>query len=295
MAVAPRQNGLGLDQFNDGLRASPAWQSFMQRSGQPIDGRPIRLSEAQRRALYGELQRAGFQFPRGMEIDPAGNLNQDNTGFFEKKAVQIGLVSAAALTGLGAAGFGPLAGMFGGAGGASAAGGGTLASGSIPGLHAAVPGAVASQGASAGLAGGALAGGAIPGLHAAVPGAVASQNASAGLGTVLPAGIAGASAASRAGRGADDVADAAGGWQDIFTDPSNLAGLGGLIASLIGNRGDQSGAEEMRRIHDITEARMRRVDPLHQAVTQLAWGRLPTSSRQGVAAPVMSPLPERST
>lgn len=86
-----------------------------------------------------------------------------------------------------------------------------------------------------------------------------------------------------------------GALKNWFTDPGNLVGLGSLIAALAsGNGGGGSGAEseEARRMQQITEQRMRRVDPLHQAVTQLAWGRLPINARQGVSPPQPRPLPE---
>lgn len=90
------------------------------------------------------------------------------------------------------------------------------------------------------------------------------------------------------------AASLGGSLTDFFTDPSNIAGLGALVAGLAGGRGggsDPSATDEARRIQAITEARMRRVDPLQQAVTQLAWGRLPTSARQGIAPPTFTPLP----
>jgi hypothetical protein len=90
--------------------------------------------------------------------------------------------------------------------------------------------------------------------------------------------------------------------KDFFTNPQGIAGLGGIIGALASGAGGSGGAgtgsgggsdlEELKRINQITEARMRRVDPLHQAVTQLAFGRLPINSRAGVTAPVPTPLPE---
>ena len=81
----------------------------------------------------------------------------------------------------------------------------------------------------------------------------------------------------------------------FFKDPENLLKLGGVVTALAaGMRGGGSGggsSADVQRLNAITEQRMRRVDPLHQAVTQLAWGRLPTSSRQGIAPPMNTPLP----
>ena len=125
MPVAPRDNGIPLDQFNAALRASPGWRTWLQRNGLNPDG-PLKLSDSQRRAFQAHLASVGAQLPKGMNIDPAGNVNQANQGVFQNRWVQVGLISAAALATMGAAGFGPLAGVLGGGGGV-AAGAGTVA------------------------------------------------------------------------------------------------------------------------------------------------------------------------
>lgn len=77
----------------------------------------------------------------------------------------------------------------------------------------------------------------------------------------------------------------------MFKDPEALTSLAGVIAALSGGRGGGGQtSEEARRLQQLTEQRMRRVDPLHQAITQLAWNRLPTNARQGIAPPTYSPL-----
>lgn len=84
--------------------------------------------------------------------------------------------------------------------------------------------------------------------------------------------------------------------RDSLLSPEGLATAGSIAASLA-MRGDGTNAdtraseEQARRLQAITEARMRRVDPLHEAVTQLAFGRLPIASRQGVNLPRIA-LPE---
>lgn len=143
--TAPRDNGVALDQFNDGLRASPAWQAFIQRSGFQPGGR-IKLSDSQRQALQRELEAAGVRLPEGMNVDPAGNINQV-AGVLKNRWVQIGLGSAAALATMGAAGFGPLAGVLSGGGGGAAAAGGAGAAGAS---------GVGAAGTAAGVAGAAL-------------------------------------------------------------------------------------------------------------------------------------------
>jgi hypothetical protein len=71
----------------------------------------------------------------------------------------------------------------------------------------------------------------------------------------------------------------------------------GTIAAALAARGDGTNAatraseDQARRMQALTEARMRRVDPLHEAITQLAFSRLPVSSRQGLALPRVA-LPE---
>lgn len=130
----------------------------------------------------------------------------------------------------------------------------------------------------------------VPGpLHETVPntGGMGSQGVSGG---VPPGGF-----APNGGTNGDSVpggAGALGELRKLFTDPSNLAGLASIIAALASGNGGGADSEEARRIQQITEARMRRVDPLHQAVTQLAWGRLPINARAGVTAPQPLPLPE---
>lgn len=86
-------------------------------------------------------------------------------------------------------------------------------------------------------------------------------------------------------------------FMDWMKDPSNIAGLAALVASLTGNRGqeaDPQNTEELRRIRAITEAKMRRVDPLHQAVSALAFSRMPVSARQGITY-TNTPLPQEQT
>lgn len=291
MAAAPTQNGVRLDQFNDALRQSPGWQQFMRRQGYRLQGEPIRLSDTQRRALQAELTRAGVQFPKGMDIDPAGNINQANQGVFQNKWVQVGLVSAAALATMGAAGYGPLAGLLssgGGAAGGGAAAGGSLASSSIPGLHAAVPGAIASQSASAGLgAGGALASSAIPASMAmnAVPGVVASQGASAAIPGMAAGGA--AAAARGAANGASNGGGFAKGLVDNILSPEGILSLAGLIPALTG-MGQNSLQDDpnVKRQMDIANQsqqmqldRYKRTDPLHESSVRLAYSMLPVSAR----------------
>lgn len=77
----PTKDGPGLNAFNDQIRASAPYQQWMQQNlnGRPMPGTPGGgLSDSERRALQQHLMANGVQFARGMEIDPAGNLNQDH-------------------------------------------------------------------------------------------------------------------------------------------------------------------------------------------------------------------------
>jgi hypothetical protein len=164
----PTRSGLSLDAVNDALRASPAWQDFIRRKGQ-AGGARVKLSDADRRELETELARAGLVLPEGMNIDPAGNINEKNQGVFQNKWVQAGLIAGAAAATMGAAGFGPLAGLMGGSAGSTAGGtaaAATLGNTGLPVIGAqsassllgVAPAAAAAAGGGAGAAGGGLLG-----------------------------------------------------------------------------------------------------------------------------------------
>ena len=112
------------------------------------------------------------------------------------------------------------------------------------------------------------------------------------LGSVAldPPGLAGAGGvAGGGGVGAATVTAGASGGIDAIrkslTDPRTYAALAPLVASLATSGGGNSaagGSDELRRIQAITEARMRRVDPLHQVATQLAFQRAPIAAKQGI-------------
>lgn len=116
-----------LDQWNRALRASPLYQNFLKRHGLVDTGRGVTLSRSQQAALERELASAGMPLPSGMHIDQGGNLNQKNT--LVKKAAIGAAIGGAALTGLGAAGIGPLSGAFGAGAGAAGAAGSAAAAG----------------------------------------------------------------------------------------------------------------------------------------------------------------------
>ncbi len=82
---------------------------------------------------------------------------------------------------------------------------------------------------------------------------------------------------------------AAGGLDELLKkllSPEGMASLAPLLIALMRGSGSTGAANlpetaEARRMNQITEARMRRVDPLHEAVAQLAYSRLPTNMQNG--------------
>lgn len=153
----------------------------------------------------------------------------------------------------------------------------------------ALPGVLGGGGtAAATSAGSGGAGGVLPSAPLAIPNAVAPTVAAA---NPVVGGTVGATTAAAGGSVLDRIRRA-------LTDPATLATAGPAIASLMSQRGGQdydsqiaANQDQLRRLQAITEARMRRVDPLHQAATQLAFGRLPVSSRNGITL-TNTPLPE---
>lgn len=243
MAMNERQ----LDQFNQRLRTNQAYRQFLQSIGVNPDA-PIRLSDQQRKQVEAWVRRNVGDIGN-LQIDPAGNVNQDE-GWSKHKTWAIPAAIGLGTLGLGAAGVGPASGLFGGGSAASAA-----PASLTEGLMSAVPANIASQGVSAGVPLGSLAAG--------------SGSAAAPLGGLGLAGTAGSGLASAA--------------KEFLTDPSNLAGLGTVIAGLASGRSGGEDAEQLQRIQQITEAQMRRADPLHQVAVNLAFGRMPTNYRKGVA------------
>lgn len=155
-----------VDQANQFLRAQPWYQNLLKSWGQ---GANVKLSDDQRKQLLAEARNRGVGISDDFQIDDSGNIRKKGS-LGKKIAIGAGL-GAAALTGLGAAGIGPLSGLL-GAGGASAgtAAGSTLAPGVAEaaglGSAAAGSGAAAAGGIGAGTAA-QIAGGATAGLNAA--------------------------------------------------------------------------------------------------------------------------------
>ena len=244
-----------LDQWNDQLRASPVWQQWMQSRGKIQGGRMVGLSDREQSEFERYLAKNGIRIPSGMHIDPGGNLNQKN-----RLARNIGIgaaIGGAALTGLGAAGIGPLSGAFGG--GAATGGGAGVAA--APAVSSAMP----AVGIAPGLAGYGL------------PASLIAENA---RGPVSPSDYLGTKPPSGGGRSriGNEVANGAQRLNPLLQ--SAIAGLAGLPA-LMANRGpsDEERAlmDEARQMNAAQRARISSQDPLFQAVTKLAMSRLPGS------------------
>lgn len=101
-------------------------------------------------------------------------------------------------------------------------------------------------------------------------------------GTVPVGGVTAGGAAGAGGSIANTI-------RNLFTTPGGIAQLGGILTALMGSGafsggggGSQEIPQEMRDAMAMTNARFRRTDPLHEAVTQLAFQRMPTYSRDGI-------------
>lgn len=150
MASAPE-----LNRENERWRASAEYRPLLSSIGANPDG-PLTLSDQQRKQLAAAYQQQyGTQLPKGVEFDPAGNLNE-NEGFGKQFKKWGPIVGGAALTAFGIPGVMPGligGGAAGGAAGASSAvsgAGGTLAANSIPLATQAAMSGLPSVGAAAG-------------------------------------------------------------------------------------------------------------------------------------------------
>ncbi len=137
---------------------------------------------------------------------------------------------------------------------------------------------------------GAIAAGAVAGLGAtgAIPG-IAGVGGGARVGNVngvIDKAIGGISPG-------DVSTKLGGGILDYFKDPKNLLNLAPIIGALAANRGGggnlnggmgddflKNAYEDSKKRQAMIDTRYQRVDPLHQAITQLAMNRLPDSVRK---------------
>lgn len=209
--MARRRDEQNIDQFNQSLRSNEGYREFLRSMGVNPDGR-VRLSDSQRKSAENWIRRNVADIGK-LEVDPAGNINQ-NEGF-GKQAKKWGPIAGAAA----AAAFG-VPGLFPGllTGGGTAAGTGGLIG---TGLEA-----TPNIASAAGLANAAT----LPGFGAAATGLTAPM---------LASGITGAaSGAGGAATGAEGVRSGMMGGlfgRNGLLDPTSLI-LGGL--SLIGGGDD---------------------------------------------------------
>ncbi|MBM4072335.1 MAG: hypothetical protein FJ271_25915, partial [Planctomycetes bacterium] len=188
-----------LDEWNRAMRQSPVYQAFMRSHGLPTDGR-VKLSRQQQVALEAALAAQGIRLPSSMHIDQGGNLNQKNrTG----RNVAIGAgVTLATLATMGAAGVGPMAGMF--SGGAIAA----------PAVAPIVPAAASTVAPVAGA-------GTLAASATAMPWAPFTAGVAPGVGGSMAAGGAGTANLVR-----NTVAPSAGRWIGRGDNATNLISTG---------------------------------------------------------------------
>jgi hypothetical protein len=107
-----------INAWNEQWRSSPQYRSILASVGINPNS-PFRLSDQQRKQVQRTIQQQmGVQFPKGVEIDPAGNMNE-NEGFGKQAKKWGPVVGGAALAAFGIPGVMP--GLIGGAGGAAGA------------------------------------------------------------------------------------------------------------------------------------------------------------------------------
>lgn len=123
-----------INQFNEQWRSSPLYAQLLKQVGDdPVDG--VNLSGSQRKMLQQLMAQQGVQFPKGTEIDSAGNMNE-NEGFGKQLKKWGPIVGGAALTAFGIPGLMP--GMLGGGAGGAI----NTAIGGSYGAETAIPGAI---------------------------------------------------------------------------------------------------------------------------------------------------------
>lgn len=241
-------------------------------------------------------QRAGVTIGPGQIREDGTLVDPNRRSFFEEEILRRPEIMVPAVIGGGLA----AGAIAGGGGAASAAGTGAAGTGAGAGGAATGSGIGLGTGSTAGGLTGATGAGIGLGTGSTAGGLTGATGAGIGLGsgsTVGTAGAAGAGIGSSAlGNGVTEQIEKTKdkpkpkGWKEFLSDEENLGSLGAVIAGLVANR-DSGATEEQRRIQRMTEAQMRRADPLHQVAVQLAFGRTPVNYRQGIALNNV-PLPE---
>lgn len=237
-----------IDQFNEALRANPEYRAFLQSIGVNPNG-PLRLSDSQRRQARGWV-RSRYGNVGDLEVDPAGNLNQDE-GFSRHAKWMIPAAIGAGTLGFGAAGMGPLAGLFGGSGSAAgAAGASGAAGGLIP--SSSIPTSLLMSGPSAASAGLAGAGGA--GLAAGAAGA-------------------GSNIAQRLLGGGNQLADGSSLLDKILDWAPVGAAAFGAGKQLL--QGPPQAQQDLERILALAESRVNQSQPVFDQLNTFVQSRMP--------------------
>jgi hypothetical protein len=210
--------GIGTDQERTQatawMRQQPWYQSMLAAWHIPPTQDDVKLNDEQRGALLTAMRAHGVGIPEGQSINENGQIAKDPSHLLRNIAIGAG-IGALALTGLGAAGIGPLAGAF---GGSTAAGeGGLLASEAIPGATEAGMGGLIAGDAGLDVAG--MAGG----MGAAGTAATAGGSALAGMTPDEYVTVFGSKAPSAIGTG------------------SKIAGFLGKAGNLLGGSGGGNG------------------------------------------------------
>ncbi len=134
-----------IDSVNQWMRGQPWYQNLIRSFGQ--DPNNVNLSDAQKQQVIRAAQANGVvvdEGNNGQEVDDSGNFKPKSHNL--RNTLIVAGIAATALTGLGAAGIGPLSGALGGAAGGSAA----LPAATVPGY---LGGGAATTGTVAGTAG----------------------------------------------------------------------------------------------------------------------------------------------
>ena len=196
--------GIGSDaevnQANTYDREQQWYQQFLKAQGQ--DPNHIQLSDKQREELMNLIRQHGVEFSSHFEIDQSGNIHP--TSSLGKDILEGVAIGGAALTGLGLAGVGPMAGLFGAGSAAADAGVGTGA---------------AEAGAEAGAGAGLL-------PSTAIGSEIGLPAGGAGLTAADVAGGAGAAGAAGAGGAAGGASGIAGGLTTAGKFANALKGIG---------------------------------------------------------------------
>lgn len=217
------QNSVDLNTVNSWMRTQPWYQNYLKSQG--IDPNNVHLNDGQKQQIVKLAQANGVvvdEGHNGQQVDDSGNFQaKSNLG----RNILIGAgVAGLALTGLGAAGIGPLSGLL--AGGEAAGAGGAAAA---EGAGAASAGAA---GATAAGEGGLLASTALPATGALATGATSSL---AGAGAAAGAGGAFDAAGNFIGDssipGATGSFDAASGGPGVGSILKTAASVGGALGA----------------------------------------------------------------